>query len=394
MVNCAGPVAEVRPPSGRRAMTVTMINPMASTPATSHGTRLGRGGGETACAPARLHRSIRMPRELEAHQQDQATAQPHRRTHSRNCVRCEGTWEHERVTERRPDFGDEVGEVGFGDECARPQPFLQVRFREHLQPLEHQRRKQFECLRLEMNLLAGAGQQPALKIERKRTEPMRTADPWTKARRSLEIPWDMPAAWWLLHLRESNASGGLSMRWVLKLVAVIVALTVVHGQAPPPVPATVHTQSGPLRGIGTDVIAFKGIPYAARQPATVVGAHPRRPDGGQTCGMQRSSDLDVPGRRPHARRVGGVGQQAKTVSRSTSGLRRSPAATGSPHGLDPRWRIQLRDGHRAPRRWDQPGSSWRGRREFQLPIRSAGVPGAPRAVARVRTPGLRQLRAA
>ena len=53
------------------------------------------------------------------------------------------------------------------------------------------------------------------------------------------------------------------MRWVLKLVAVIFALTVVHGQAPPPVPATVHTQSGPVRGSGIDVIAFKGIPYAA-----------------------------------------------------------------------------------------------------------------------------------
>jgi para-nitrobenzyl esterase len=53
------------------------------------------------------------------------------------------------------------------------------------------------------------------------------------------------------------------MRWVLKLVAVVFALTVVHGQAPPPVPATVHTQSGPVRGSVTDVIAFKGIPYAA-----------------------------------------------------------------------------------------------------------------------------------
>ena len=53
------------------------------------------------------------------------------------------------------------------------------------------------------------------------------------------------------------------MRWVLKLVAVTFALTVVHGQAPQPVPTTVHTQSGPVRGSGTDVMAFKGIPYAA-----------------------------------------------------------------------------------------------------------------------------------
>jgi para-nitrobenzyl esterase len=52
------------------------------------------------------------------------------------------------------------------------------------------------------------------------------------------------------------------MRWVLKL-AVTFALTVVHGQAPQPVSTTVHTQSGPVRGSGTDVMAFKGIPYAA-----------------------------------------------------------------------------------------------------------------------------------
>src|SRR5688500_16464895 len=60
-----------------------------------------------------------------------------------------------------------------------------------------------------------------------------------------------------------HASGGLSMRWVLKLVAVTFALTVVLGQTPQPVSTTVHTQSGPVRGSGTDVMAFKSIPYAA-----------------------------------------------------------------------------------------------------------------------------------
>jgi para-nitrobenzyl esterase len=53
------------------------------------------------------------------------------------------------------------------------------------------------------------------------------------------------------------------MRWVLRLVTVIFALTVVRGQAPQPVSTTVYTLSGPVRGSGTDVIAFKGIPYAA-----------------------------------------------------------------------------------------------------------------------------------
>jgi para-nitrobenzyl esterase len=53
------------------------------------------------------------------------------------------------------------------------------------------------------------------------------------------------------------------MRWVLKLVAVSFALTVVHGQATQPVSTTVLTQSGPVRGVGTGVRVFKGIPYAA-----------------------------------------------------------------------------------------------------------------------------------
>ena len=53
------------------------------------------------------------------------------------------------------------------------------------------------------------------------------------------------------------------MRWVLKLIVAIFAFAVVHGQALQPVSTTVQTQSGPVRGIGTDVIAFKGIPYAA-----------------------------------------------------------------------------------------------------------------------------------
>ena len=44
------------------------------------------------------------------------------------------------------------------------------------------------------------------------------------------------------------------MRCVLKLVAVVLALGVVNGQAPGPVPAIVQTQSGPVRGTGTGQI--------------------------------------------------------------------------------------------------------------------------------------------
>src|SRR5262245_18467305 len=46
IVNCTGPAAEARLPSRRRPMTATATSPPASTPATSHGTRLDGGGGE------------------------------------------------------------------------------------------------------------------------------------------------------------------------------------------------------------------------------------------------------------------------------------------------------------------------------------------------------------
>ena len=120
------------------------------------------------------------------------------------------------------------------------------------------------------------------------------------------------------------------MRWILKLMSVTFAAVVVHGQATDSLPTIVRTQSGPVRGRGTDVMVFKGIPYAApptgerrwRPPAP-------RPSRGRMCEMRRSSDRDVPRRHPRARDCR-VGPQAKTVSRSTSGLRRSPAATDSP----------------------------------------------------------------
>ena len=53
------------------------------------------------------------------------------------------------------------------------------------------------------------------------------------------------------------------MRWIFTLAAVFFAHTVVDGQVLEPVSTTVQTQSGPVRGSGTDVIAFKGISYAA-----------------------------------------------------------------------------------------------------------------------------------
>src|SRR5215207_5288825 len=111
---------------------------------------------------------------------------------------------------------------------------------------------------------------------------MCTADPWMKP---LQDPWKSPGTCRsdggyftctglsrdvisgyvvaALEMSRPVRSPEVTMRWVLKRVCVIFAVTVVHGQAPEPLPTTIQTQSGPVRGSGTDVIVFKGIPYAA-----------------------------------------------------------------------------------------------------------------------------------
>lgn len=53
------------------------------------------------------------------------------------------------------------------------------------------------------------------------------------------------------------------MRWVLRPVCVLSAAVALHGQPVDSLPTVIRTESGPVRGSGTDVVAFKGIPYAA-----------------------------------------------------------------------------------------------------------------------------------
>lgn len=52
------------------------------------------------------------------------------------------------------------------------------------------------------------------------------------------------------------------MRWTLQLIGITV-MVVLHGQPAEPGRTTVRTRPGAVRGAGTGVVAFKGIPYAA-----------------------------------------------------------------------------------------------------------------------------------
>ncbi|MGH9139969.1 MAG: carboxylesterase family protein, partial [Vicinamibacterales bacterium] len=52
------------------------------------------------------------------------------------------------------------------------------------------------------------------------------------------------------------------MRWILRLACVTCAVVAVSGNAES-LPLVIRVASGSLRGSGSGVIAFKGIPYAA-----------------------------------------------------------------------------------------------------------------------------------
>jgi hypothetical protein len=74
------------------------------------------------------------------------------------------------VLEGPADLCHEIREIGFGDECRRPEPLLQHRLGQDSRAIQRQRDQQLERLGREVNLFAAARQLSGVEIDRERTE--------------------------------------------------------------------------------------------------------------------------------------------------------------------------------------------------------------------------------
>ena len=130
--------------------------------------------------------------------------------------------------------------------------------------------------------------------------------------------------------------------------------------------------------------------------ATVDGVHPRRPNRGLRFETPRASDRSVlrPDTAPRGLALPPTPSSEDCLTLNVwtpakSSGERLPVMVWIHGGGFTAGRVSV-----APHRWDEPGSSWRRRGELRVPIGSAGVSGAPSALARIGTSSLRQLRTA
>ena len=156
----------------------------------------------------------------------------------------------------------------------------------------------------------------------------------------------------------------------------------------------VQTQSGPVRGTGTGVVVFKGIPYAAPPTGDRRWRPPAPPDRGLPFETRLGSDRSVPSQ--ILRRAGAAlpptasSEDCLTLNVWTPAIadKRLPVMVWIHGGGFTIGRA------RAPHREDKAGASRSGRGDLQLSAGSVGVSGASCPVARVGTASLRQLRTA
>lgn len=70
-------------------------------------------------------------------------------------------------------------------------------------------------------------------------------------------------------VKSPSAGPRIAMRWMLMLASVVCATVAVAGNAVASLPSVVRIAAGSVRGSGSDVVAFKGIPYAAPPTGTL-----------------------------------------------------------------------------------------------------------------------------
>jgi hypothetical protein len=95
------------------------------------------------------------------------------------------------VAECFPNLGNEVGKIRLGDECRRPEAFLQGALGKDLRTIQHKRGEQVERLGRKVNLATLACQLPCVEIEGERAE----ADPhngplFEEPAKFLGVRWD------------------------------------------------------------------------------------------------------------------------------------------------------------------------------------------------------------
>jgi hypothetical protein len=146
------------------------------------------------------------------------------------------------------------------------------------------------------------------------------------------------------------------MRWILNLAGVIGMLAAVHGQTPEPLLTMVHTHSGAVRGIGTDIRSIQGhsVCRPTDRRAPMASTHRTRAvDGGTECDAVRtemSRDTAV------TRGCVGWARQRRLSHAQCLDAGEGQRRPAPRDGVAPRWRIPFRVGHVAPLRWDEPGA--------------------------------------
>ena len=132
-------------------------------------------------------------------------------------------------------------------------------------------------------------------------------------------------------------------------MCLIAAMVAVSGNAAASLQTTVQTKSGPVRGTGTDIVMFKGIPYAAPPTGDRRWRPPAPPEPWTAVRDADSVRTAMPSAREFCPARAWRGDRAAPMPSSEDCLTlnvwtpaKSEQRAASGHGVDPRRRIHYR----------------------------------------------------